>query len=83
MNEEKAELEKAIELVQKNGYGVIHQLSLAARPYIRELSDVIEAAGYRLDEAKVERDGGRATGRIFLTVFPLKILEKLEQEGRA
>jgi hypothetical protein len=83
MSGEKSELEKAVELVKKNGCEVIHPFAMAGKPYIQKLSDVVEAAGYRLDEAKVEREDGRATGRIILAVFPFKVLEKLEQEKRA
>jgi hypothetical protein len=79
---EKSELEKAVDIVFQGGYKVVHPLALVARPYIREISDVLEAAEFRLDEAKVERnEGGRATGRILLAVFPFKVLERLEKEG--
>lgn len=82
---DKSETEKAMELLGKCGYVVGHPLSPAANPYIRELSDVLEAAGYRLDEARVERReiGGRATGRIVLALYPFKTLEKKEREGDA
>jgi hypothetical protein len=49
--EEVSEIEKAMGLLEKSGYAVVRPLSLAAKPYIRELSDVLEAAGFRLDEA--------------------------------
>lgn len=81
---EKSELDKAIKLIQEQGFAVVYPLSLVAKPYIRELSDVLEAAEYQLDEAKIERnETGRATGRIMLSVFPFKVLEKKEREGDA
>jgi predicted Ser/Thr protein kinase len=50
----------------------------------RELSDVVEAAGYRLDEAKIERDeDSKATNRILLAIYPFKALERLEKKGDA
>lgn len=89
MNEEnqkvnESELKKAIALLEQGGYAVVKPLSLAAKPYIRELSDVVEAAGFRLDEAKIERDlHGKSTGRILLAVYTFKTLERKEQEGEA
>jgi hypothetical protein len=82
---EKSELDKAIGLLEECGYGVVPPFSLSAKPYIRELWDVLDAAGYRLDEAKVERKeiGGQATGRILLTLYPFKVLQKKEREGDA
>jgi hypothetical protein len=79
----KSELENAIAIVNGAGYTVIHPLAPVAKPYIGELSDIAERAGYRLDEAKIERsEKGKATGRIILTVFPFKVLEYLEHEGK-
>jgi hypothetical protein len=58
---------KAVKLLGENGYMVV---SLKA-PYIRELATLLEAAGYRVDEAKTERDEhGERTGRVLLAVFP-------------
>jgi hypothetical protein len=75
MNDE-SDLKKAIELLKKCGYAVVEPLSLVAKPYIREISDVVEAAGYRLDEAKIERrENGTATGRILLAILSFKELE--------
>jgi hypothetical protein len=81
---DESEIEKAAGLLEKSGYIVVSPFSLSAKPYIRELWDVLDAAGYRLDEAKVEREtSGRATGRIMLAIFPFKVLGKLEREGKA
>jgi hypothetical protein len=83
MNEDDTELEKAMDVVQKAGCVVIQPLALAAKPYIGELSTLLESGGYRLDMAKIERDDrGKATGAIALSVYPFKKLESLEREGR-
>jgi hypothetical protein len=79
---EKSELEKAMEFLEKAGYVVGHPLSPAAKPYISELSDVLEAAGYRLDEAKIERgENIHATGRILLAIYPISVLEMKAKSG--
>jgi hypothetical protein len=83
MKNQETELDKAINLVNKRGFMVVPPFSLSAKPYIQELSDLVECAGYRLDEAKIERDGNKATGRILLAVFPFKALEMKEHEGKA
>jgi hypothetical protein len=75
---EVSEIEKAMGLLENSGYAVVSPLSLAAKPYIRELSDVLEAAGFRLDEAKVERNEDcKQTGRILLAVYSFNTLEKI------
>jgi hypothetical protein len=74
-----SDLDKAIELVTQSECVVVHPLALAATPYIQKLSELFESAGYRLDEAKIERrENGTATGRILLAVFPFHALEKKE-----
>jgi hypothetical protein len=81
---DESELKKAIEVLEKGGYAVVHPFSLAAKPCIRELSDVLEAVGYRLDEAKIERNENcKQTGRILFAVYMFRILEKMEREGDA
>jgi hypothetical protein len=75
------EIGKAMGLLEESGYAVVRPLSLAAKPYIREISDALEAAGFRLDEARVERNEDHTqTGRILLGVYPFKVLEQKERE---
>jgi hypothetical protein len=77
-----SDIDKAVELVEKNGYIVVNPPSLLAKPYISELSALFESANYRLDEAKIERDEhGIATGRILLAVYPFQTLEHKTREG--
>jgi hypothetical protein len=72
-----SEIEKATKLLEESGYVVVNQLSLVARPYIRELCDVLDAAGYRLDEVKLEHSpAGRATESLVLVVYLFKVLER-------
>jgi predicted Ser/Thr protein kinase len=76
------EIQEAKELLLKGGYVIGHPLSPAAKPYIRELSDVLEAAGYRLDEARIERkENSEGTGRILLALYPISELEMRAKKG--
>ena len=66
-------IDEALGVLKKAGFTVIHQDSLVQKPVIRDLSDVLEKAGYRIDEARIERnENHRTSGRIMLTVFALE-----------
>jgi hypothetical protein len=69
------EVKKAIKTVQKAGYSVVSPKTIIQEPIISDLSNVLEKAGYRIDEAKIERIerycGLEATGRITFTVVAL------------
>jgi hypothetical protein len=76
------ELDKAINLVEENGFIVVERFSLAKNQYIRKLIGLLEDSEYRVDEATIERnENGKATGRIILGVFPYKVLEEKERKG--
>jgi hypothetical protein len=67
-----SKLEKAKTLVCGAGNFILSRNAMIAKPVIRDLSDLLEKAGYRVDEAKIERfDDMGASGRITFTVFPL------------
>jgi hypothetical protein len=70
----KEDIQKAIETINNAnaGYTVIYPDSVVQKSIIKDLSDVLEKAGYRIDEAKIERNEGlKATGRILFTVVAL------------
>ena len=83
MQEEKSELEKAIELVEKDGHVVVQRMSvLADHDPIRELCEILSGAGYKVASAKLDRDKGEKWyGEINLTVLVTKRFESTVKES--
>jgi hypothetical protein len=76
-------LEEALKTVEENGYVPLNPFALAARPYVNEVADFVEKAGYRVDSIEIERDKDcKASGRILLAIYPLHILERMEKDDR-
>lgn len=71
------ELQKAIELIKSYGYRMIYYHEIANKQHIKNLVDILENSGYRLEKAEIERDGRYPTGRIFFTVFPHEVLKEI------
>jgi len=78
--EEMTELQKAVKVVQDAGHKVIHGRSLCGHDYIREVSDLLDAAGYRVVSAEAVRPiiGGwrEWDGELRISILPNRALEK-------
>jgi len=82
MQEEKPELEKAIELVEKEGRLVVLRASvLGEHDPIREICGLLDGAGYRVISAKLDREKGDVWhGEINLSVLSRKQLERTAEK---
>ena len=81
MQEEKSELEKAVELVEKEGHVVIKKPSLVEADPIRELCALLDGAGYRVVSAEIVREAEkRWRGEINLSILSAAKIEMVERK---
>jgi len=83
METEKTELEKAVELVEKDGRIVVQIPSVVAgHDPIRELCELLDGSGYKVTSARLDRDKGQKWyGEIDLTVLAIKRFEWAVKES--
>ena len=73
---EEEELQKATLLIKSHGYSVLYHREIANKQHIKNIVDVLENAGYRLEKAEIERSSGYPTGRIHFAVFPNDVIKE-------
>ena len=78
---EKTELEKAIELVEKEGHIVCHPFSFVNNDYLGELNRVLDAVNFRIISAQTSY-GETKLATIKLEVVPFKKLEAFERREK-
>ena len=77
---DKTELEKAIELIESHGHLVVHELSLARRAHIGDISSALEKIGYHIVSATANRTARNNWNGTFN--LEIVFVDKLKDEER-